>query len=50
MNRLSTLGAFLSLGILTASPAYADELFAGVGSQDIATPVAMDTTQAAGVA
>ena len=30
-------------GLTATSPAQADEIFAGIGSQDIATPLAMDT-------
>ncbi|GAB5487087.1 MAG: acyloxyacyl hydrolase [Parasphingorhabdus sp.] len=34
---------FVISAIISASPAQADEIFAGIGSQDIATPLAQDT-------
>ena len=43
MDRIGIFSIASLLALAIASPAKADELFAGIASQDIATPVAMDT-------
>ncbi|MEP2990132.1 MAG: acyloxyacyl hydrolase [Parasphingorhabdus sp.] len=43
MIRKNTLCLSLAAALIAASPAQADELFAGIGSQDIVTPLAQDT-------
>ena len=43
MIRKNTVYLFFAIAIMVSSPAQADELFAGMGSQDIVTPLAQDT-------
>lgn len=43
MHKSLSLIACFAVGMLAATPAHADELFVGMASQEIATPVAMDT-------